>query len=183
MLGIKSLLSINKQNLLDHNYHSYADLLLANQTVKLDLTGRLSGASCSDQDVIDSLEDRLISYLNLYAIGAVDMHCEFIATSDRLCDNSKASVEMHVMLTCVANMLSDDLVASARQQQAAIKKIMDRKTSEHFTLNGATMTVRLFSNSEQRKTASPSCAKDCSQVEQGPVYLCNCTGKLINNNS
>ena len=149
--------------------------------MKLDLTGRLSGANCSDNDVIDSLEDRLISYLNLYATSVVDMHCTFIATSDRQCN--RASVEMCVLLTCVANMLSDDLVTSVRQQQAAIKKIMDRKTSERFTADGVTMTVRLFSNSEQRKTASPTCAEDCSQVEQGPVYLCNCTCKLININS
>jgi len=150
--------------------------------VELDLTGHLSGASCRDEDVVDALEDRLISYLNLHASGTVDMHCEFLATSDsRQCN--KASVEMSVLLTCIANMLSDDLVTSARQQLSAIKKIMNRKTSETFTVDDATMTVRLFSNSEQRKTASPSCVEECNLVGKRSVYLCNCTGKLINNSN
>jgi len=153
-------------------------LLLANQTVKLDLTGHLTDASCDNDDVVDSLVDQLISYLNQHASTTVkDMDCEFIV----VCIQCKSSsVEIKILLICVAEMLSDDLVTSTKQQKAAIKRIMNRKTSEHFTVNSVKMTVRLFSNSEQRKASSPSCAEDCSQVEKGQVTLCNCTCKLTN---
>ena len=152
-------------------------MLLANQTVTLELTGTVFGATCIENEVINSLQGEMITYLNHYAADMVDMPCEFIPNSNRLCNNQN-TVEMSIMLTCTENLQSNDLINSTTQQKFAIQQIMGRKANEIFRFHSANMSVRLFKNSEQRKELVPSCDEYCSLVKQGPVHLCNCTCKF-----
>ena len=156
--------------------------MLANQTVTLDLNGILFGASCIENGVVLSLQGKMIRFLNNHAANVTDMPCKFIPTNYRKCkqDAEMATVEMKILLACFENAPSNNLIASTRLQQKAIKEIMDRKTREIFKIDSATMFVRLFKNSEQRKKPLPSCSDYCSPVMQGQILLCNCTCKLNN---
>lgn len=128
---------------------------------------------------ISELEKKLLKHLNDDARNRIaNTNCEFLATGNRSCD--KDSIVFSILLTCPGSPANGNLVNNVKQQQVAIKDIMDKKTSERFTADDVTIIVRLFRDSEQRKIPSPTCGDQCSKVQQGPVILCDCPCKLSN---
>ena len=161
-------------------YISYpTDLLHANQTVNLEISSRTETKGTTincNSDTPSKLEKKLLAHLNDDAKSKIaDTTCEFLATGNTSCEMD--SIVFHVLLTCAGGPANGNLIDNVKQQQMAIKTIMNRKSSERFT-EDVTIIVRLFRESEKRKIPSPKCNDQCVKVQQGPVTLCDCPCKL-----
>ena len=156
------------------------DLLHADQTVVLTLSSKSANGqiTCSTATV-DQLEKDLLAHLNADAASRVtDTTCEFSPTGNNTC--STASIVFNIKLSCAGKRANGNLIDNVKEQQVAITKIMERKTSEQFTFGAVSIIVRLFRESERRKAPLPTCSSECTKVEQGIVTLCNCSCKLSN---
>lgn len=159
----------------------FAGLLLANQTLKLDLSckaEKTTKITCNDATVTD-LENDLITHLNDDIKSRVpDEDCAFSLAGSTTCEEE--SVEFSIQLICRGSRADGTLADHVMQQKNAITKIMDRKTSEQFKSGSSIAVCRLFRDSDQRKTPSADCSEDCIKEYQGSVAVCDCPCKLSN---
>ena len=158
---------------------SVTGLLLANQTLKLDLACRAEKKTmltCNDA-TINGLENALIAHLNDDINNRVpDKDCTFSLAGSTTCEEE--SIEFYIVLTCLGSRADGNLLEHVEQQQMAITRIMDRKTSEPFSSGTSTAICRLFRDSDRRKTPSAICSEDCTKEYQGAVALCDCPCKF-----
>ena len=161
-------------------YYVTAGLIHANQTVCLDLSSkpakRGTTITCNDAAVAE-LEKQLLAHLNAYDKSITDgITCEFLSAGRANC--SMLSIKFKIVLTCAGGRPNGDLIDNVRRQQMAITKIMQRKSSETFSADGIRIVVRLFRESDRRNSPKPTCNEECSEIEQGPLILCDCPCKF-----
>ena len=132
-----------------------------------------------DDATINDLENALIAHLNDNINDRVpDKDCAFSLAGSTTC--KEESIEFCIVLTCYGPRADGKLAEHIEQQQMAITRIMDRKTSESFSSGNSTAICRLFRDSDRRKTPSAICSEDCTKENQGSVALCDCPCKLSN---
>ena len=155
-----------------------AGLIHANQTVCLDLSSKPkkdTTITCNDVTVA-KLENQLLTHLNAYDKSITDgITCEFLSAGRPNCNT--LSIKFKIVLTCAGERPNGDLINNVKRQQMAITKIMERRSSETFVADGVTIIVRLFRESDRRNSPKPTCSKECSEIEQGPLILCDCPCK------
>ena len=155
-------------------------LVHANQTVCLDLSSkpakRGTTITCNDATVVE-LETQLLAHLNAYNKSMVaGTMCEFLPAGSASC--STTSIKFKIVLTCAGERPNGILINNVRKQQMAITKIMQRRSSETFAAGNVKIVVRLFRESDRRNMPKPTCNEECSEIEQGPLILCDCPCKL-----
>lgn len=156
-----------------------AGLIHANQTVRLDLSSKPAKKrmtiTCNDA-AVGELENQLLTHLNDYNKSITGgIACEFLSAGNANC--STLSIKFKIELTCAGDTPNGVLIDNVDRQKMAITKIMQRRSSETFTADGIQIVVRLFRDSDRRNSPTPTCDEECSEIEQGPLILCDCPCK------
>ena len=165
----------------DYCYVYLTGFIHANQTVHLELSSRPAkrgtAISCNDATV-EQLEDKLLAHLNDYnKTIANGTTCEFLPAGSASCKSS--GIKFKIVLACAGDRANGNLIDNDSKQKMAITNIMQRRTSESFTAHDVEIIVRLFRDSDRRNSPKPTCNKECSEVEQGPLILCDCPCKCV----